>query len=354
MNVTNHKCPTCGAGLPFDPKKGLWVCKYCNTTFTEQDLAKEQEEPTNEEVKQEETGNNEQSNMDLYKCPSCGAQIIADENTTATFCVYCKNPAIIKSKLKGKFEPQYILPFKTTKQDAMDAFIKFKNGKIFTPEDFENPKNVQEITGIYIPFWLYSCDVDATIRVRGEKIKSWRMGNYRYTKTDTYSVIREGNIDYDDIPADGSEKFADDIMDSIEPYGYTDLTEFNLSYLSGFLAENYDVSNEDAFSRAKLRIENTSKDELNKTVTGYTTKFVESTDININNMEHKYVLLPVWLLNTKYKEKIYTFAMNGQTGKMVGNIPICKKKLIKKTLLTLLVSLIVTTIIVIIYRGIGG
>ncbi len=324
-NVTNHKCPNCNSGLPFDPEKGLWVCKYCNSEFTLEDLKNENKEQTSND-----------SNIDLYECPSCGAQILADENTTATFCVYCKNPAIIKSRLKENFKPEYIIPFKTTKQDAIYAFENFKKNKWFVPDEFNDSKTIQEISGIYIPFWLYNCDVKAHFTATGYRIKTWRSGNYRYTKTDTYSVIRAGNMGYNRVPADGSKRFDDSIMDSIEPFDYSELKEFDYSYLSGFLSEKYDVSVDEALIRAQNRIENTSKQKLQSTVLGYTRLSINNYHADLINTSNEYVLLPVWLLNTKYKDKIYTFAMNGQTSKLIGNIPVSIKKMILKGLLIFL------------------
>lgn len=341
-NVTNHKCPNCNSGLPFDPEKGLWVCKYCNSEFTLEDL-KDDNKNTNES-----TNNN--GNIDLYECPSCGAQILADENTTATFCVYCKNPAIIKSRLKENFKPEFIIPFKTTKQDAISAFEKFKKNKWFVPDEFNNPDTIQEISGIYIPFWLYSCDVEATLNATAYKIKTWRSGNYIYTKTDTYSIIRDGNMGYNKVPADGSKRFDDSIMDSIEPFDYTELQEFDYSYLSGFLSEKYDVSVDEALSRAQNRIENTSKEKLQNTVLGYTKSSINTFNAELLNLSNEYVLLPVWLLNTKYKDKFYTFAMNGQTGKLIGNIPVSIKKMILKGLFIFLSLNIIIFLILLFFR----
>lgn len=349
MSVTNHKCPNCEAGLPYNPEKGLWVCEYCNSEFTEEELNKYiQEKESKKEIKKKKEDNVESSNiveMDMYRCPSCGAEILTDENTTATFCVYCKNPAIIKERFKGEFNPDYIIPFKKTKQEAIDAFSRFSRGKLFTPDNFTDYKNIQEISSIYIPFWLYTCTVDAEINVDARKVRSWRSGNYRYTETSYYEAIRSGTLSFDKIPTDGSTEFDDKIMDSIEPYDYSELKEFNMSYLSGFLSEHYDVSKEKSFQRAEKRIKETTQNYLNSDIHGYSSKTITSSNINVNDLNAKYVLLPVWLLNTKYKDKLYTFALNGQTGKMVGNIPISKKKLIIKSSIVATLTAIITAII---------
>ncbi|MBE5821059.1 MAG: DNA helicase PriA [Clostridiales bacterium] len=347
MSITNHKCPNCEAGLPFNPEKGLWVCEYCKSEFTEEELnsyTKKSEKKTTTR-KKKEVNNENIVEMDMYRCPSCGAEILTDENTTATFCVYCKNPAIIKERFKGEFNPDYIIPFKKTKQDAIEAFSRFSKGKLFTPDSFTDYNNIQEISSIYIPFWLYTCDVNGEINVDARKVRSWRSGDYRYTETSYYDVTRNGELIFDRVPTDGSTEFDDNIMDSIEPYDYSEMTEFNMSYLSGFLSEHYDVNKDDSFERAENRIKETTKNYLNNDIHGYTSKTIASSNITIDNLDAKYVLLPVWLLNTKYNDKIYTFALNGQTGKMVGNIPICKKKLIIKSSIVAGLTAIITALI---------
>lgn len=317
MNALDHKCPTCSAKLPFNPKTQKWDCEYCANSYTLEQLNDFKE-------KQKQTSKNNE--LDVYRCPNCNANIITDKNTTATFCVYCGSTSIIKERLEGEFKPSKIIPFKTTKEHAIKAFKQFKKGKIFAPNDFNNEENIQKISGVYIPFWAYNCESQADLNFSAQNISKWRRGNYRYTKTDYYSVNRSGNMKFDKVPVDGSRKFDDNTMDSIEPFIYEDLKEFNISYLSGFFSEKYDVNIEEASIRAKERISNTVIDELKATVKNYSTITLSTSNIDIETNESEYILLPVWMLNIKYNGIPYLFAMNGQTGKMIGNIPIDNKK----------------------------
>lgn len=327
MEVLDHKCPACRAKLPFNPVTQKWDCEYCGNSYTLEQL--EEFESKEREKNKNKTENKKIDNdihADVYECPNCGAKVITDENTTATFCVYCGSTSIIKNKLEGEFKPVSIIPFKKTKEDAIEAFKEFKKGKIFTPKDFSEEKNIEKITGVYIPFWTYDCNVNGKIEVEAKDITTWSSGDYDYTKTDVYDVIRAGYMSYEKVPVDGSTKFDDDTMDSIEPFNYNELKQFNMSYLSGFLSEKYDVDKDEALVRAHDRILKSSIAELESTIKFYDSKYVKNSNIKIDTKKAEYILLPVWMLNIKYNDKMHLFAMNGQTGKMVGNIPIDKKK----------------------------
>jgi len=360
MEALDHKCPSCTATLPFDPTLQKWKCSYCGSEYTLEELEKyenaknadnsEKTNPSNDV----NLGEDSTIDVDVYECQSCGAKILTDENTTATFCVYCGNTAIIKNRLTGTLRPTKIIPFKNTKEEAIKTFVNYRKGKPFAPKDFSNKENIEKITGVYIPFWIYDCDVAASLEAVGKNIKTWTSGDYQYTKTDTYKVLREGNMNYEKVPTDASSKFDDDIMDSIEPFNYNDLADFSMSYLSGFLSEKYDVEKSEAFERAKTRVVNSTNEKLKETIIGYSTYNVVSSNMNINLKDSNYILLPVWMLNINYRGKVRKFAMNGQTGKMVGDIPIAPSKAISTSLVIFIVSFIILLILnIILIGGIG-
>ena len=341
-NAIDHKCPHCDAVLKFNPHGSNWKCEYCRSEFNIEQLEKYEENGNNKEI----SAIRNEEGLDVYTCNNCGASIVVDPNVSTTSCVYCKNTAILKDKLHGKFNPNYVIPFKCTKDDAIMAFKKLGKGKILMPKEFNIKKNIKEISGIYIPFWLFDFDAIGEVDLNCKRITSWRSGDYRYTKTDTYLVTRGGNMKFSNVPVDGSKRFPNDIMNSIEPFDYKELKEFSFSYLSGFLSEKYDMSSEEVVNEASNRAKNTFIEEMKKDVHGYNAVDVSSDSINLNNTKKQYVLLPVWMLNVKYKDKIYTIAMNGQTGKMVGNIPIDKKKAFFVWLLVFLVTFALSCLIV--------
>lgn len=346
MKTQDHKCPGCAADLPFNPKLQKWQCEFCGKVYNLEELTEYEKEFEKEEKI------NADDEIDTYTCENCGATLITDENTASTFCVYCRSNTVIKGKLKGKFSPKYVIPFAKTKEEAIEAFKKCKKGKLFAPKSFNDLKNISEITGVYIPFWLNTASTNVVGSGVGKVITSWSSGEYRYTKVDTYSFKRGMKNRFKKVPTDGSKKFQDDIMNSIEPFDYNDLKPFNMSYLSGFFAEKYDFEGNDAVVIAKERMINTSKSEVEKTLYKYNTKTFNNLDINFEELEQEYVLLPVWMLNIKFKEKMYPFAMNGQTGKMIGNVPIDFKKFWGYFAICFIVTLILTIVFSIIYINI--
>jgi len=329
MKTVDHKCPSCNASINYNPKTKNWVCEYCGGKFTLEELKANEENFKHTKISDSKELKEENIEMDIYHCQDCGAEIVADKNTAATFCVYCKNTAILKSRLADKFSPSKIIPFNKTKEDAIKAFETVGKGRFLMPKEFVDPRNIQELTGIYIPFWLYSCKMKGNVSGKGTKVISWSTHDYMYTKTDTYRVERGGLYSFENIPVDGSIRFNDAIMNSIEPFNYDELEEFNYSYLSGFLAEKYDVEKNEAKKITINRAEATTFGDLqSKARSSYTSFIPDTKNSEIEEETIDYVLLPVWMVNIKYKDKMYTFAMNGQTGKMIGDIPYSKSKLV--------------------------
>ncbi len=341
-NVTDQKCPSCRAPLRYSPKTKGWDCEYCKSHFTLEELKKKR--------KQKEKRQNKEMNSAGYTCKNCGANIIVSENTSATSCIYCKSTAILENRLENELTPSAIIPFIKTKEEAIEAFQKMGFRKWFVPKEFTNKKNIQEIQGIYIPFWLFDFLLETKISGKGKRISTWCSGEYQYTKTDTFRFEREGNFPFYDVPVDGSKHFDDALMNSIEPFEYKSLVDFDSAYLSGFLAEKYDLTKEEVQNIAIDRAENTAINRLESSLS-YTTKTIEDKVVNPLNLEGEYVLLPVWLLNIKYKDKVYPYAMNGQTGKMIGNIPTQKSKVIS---FFFFLALILSLITILLFMWIGG
>ena len=324
MKSVDYKCLNCDAPLKYNPSGKNWKCEYCASVFTKAELTRNEEKFEKTKVEEKKT---DDLVVDEYVCQNCGAKIVADANTAATFCVYCRNTAILKSRLDGKFAPNRVIPFAKTKKDAINGFSSVCKGKLFLPKEFALEKNINDITGVYIPFFLHSCDLDVTVRGKGTKVSTWRVGDTIYTKTDTYAVSREGNYGFDMIPVDGSTRFENAIMNSIEPFKYEDLVDFGAGYLSGFLAEKYDVEMEETKKESMKRAETSALNDLKSSASvGYATFNMEYSNIDKTKEDSEYVLLPVWMLNIKYNGKMYPFAMNGQTGKMIGDFPYSKGK----------------------------
>ena len=121
-------------------------------------------------------------------------------------------------------------------------------------------------------------------------------------------------------------------MESIEPYDFSDAVDFRTAYLAGYLADKYDVTAEQSIERANKRVKRSTEEAFASTVKGYATVTTESSSIKLRGGKAKYALYPVWILNTTWNGNKYTFAMNGQTGKFAGDLPVDKAAARKWTL----------------------
>jgi DNA-directed RNA polymerase subunit RPC12/RpoP len=352
MDTTVLKCPGCGSPLPYDASIGKWKCESCGSIFGVEEINKMTQDSDLDTDTQKNPNppnitsdpNDPQPDLNVYRCKNCGAEMVADDTTAATFCVYCGSTSILKNRLEGEFRPSRVIPFAKKKEDAINAFKNLMHTENFVPDDFTKESNIEKITGVYIPFWLYSGNVSGHIQGRLHKIQTWRSGDYKYTKTDIYDCERAGSVAFDGIPADGSKKFDDDTMDSIEPFDLTALEKFNYAYLSNFLAEKYDVTADEDQERAAQRMRNTIISHLEKTINGTLISPQQNVKEKIENIE--YVMLPVWMLNTFWQGKAYTFAMNGQTGKLVGQVPVDKGKWFRSFLITSVICTPIAYIII--------
>ena len=239
----------------------------------------------------------------------------------------------MKGNFSGDLRPDLVIPFKLDKKAATQALKKYIAGKKFVPKIFKQDNHIDEIKGVYVPHWLFSCDAMTNVNYKAQRVRTWSDSNYNYTETSYYNIFRSGSISFDNVPVDGSTKMADDLMESIEPFDISQGVDFNTAYLAGYLADKYDVTVEQSIPRANERIKESALDAFRKTVEGYSSVTEENANVNSSNGTYKYALYPVWLLNTSWNGEKFTFGINGQTGKIVGNLPVDKGAIWKLRLL---------------------
>lgn len=330
--LMEYKCPCCGGGINFDSTLQKMKCPYCETEFeldTLQEYYKDVQSDTGDDIKWDNQTNSdwdagETDNLRTYGCQSCGAEIVADATLGSSKCPYCDNPIVMKAQFGGDLKPDIIIPFKLDKKAAKAKLTDHVSGRKLLPREFKSQNHIDEIKGVYVPFWLFDADADAKIRYKATKTKRWEDSQYKYVETSYYSVIREGDIGFDTIPVDGSSKMADDLMESVEPFDIKEAVPFQTAYLAGYLADRYDVTSDASVGRANQRVKKSTEDAFRATVKNFDTVITEQSNIRLSNGKVKYALYPVWMLNTTWKGNKYTFAMNGQTGKFVGNLPVDK------------------------------
>ncbi|MBQ8575897.1 MAG: hypothetical protein IJ447_07630 [Clostridia bacterium] len=332
-STIEYKCPSCGGAIEFDPTVQKMKCPYCDSEFEMEVLKKLDEEEKNKQPDKMdwetkaggEWQDGEADSIKVYTCKSCGGEIVADDTTSATSCPYCDNPVVISGQVSGELKPDFVIPFKVTKEQAKEALKKHISGKKFIPKTFKEENHLDEIKGIYVPFWLFDANARAHINYKATKVRHWSDTKYNYTNVSTYRVRRGGCVGFEHVPVDGSSKMADELMESIEPFDFKDAVDFQTAYLAGYLADKYDVTPENSIERANERIKTSTEQLFASTVTGYNSVITENSSVQLENGTAKYALYPVWLLNTTWQGQKYTFAMNGQTGKFVGDLPVDKK-----------------------------
>ena len=376
--VTNYQCPACTGPLHYSAKSGKLECDYCDSSFDVAEIealyarkeaeaaaakqaadakaeaaqaakaeaaeaaAAKQAADAKAEAAQAAKAEAaeaaaasggwdtsdlsrdwgaEADGLRVYSCPSCGAELICDQSTAATACPYCGNPAIVPGQFSGALRPDYILPFRLSKDDAVQALRAHYKGKPFLPRSFTSANHIEQIQGVYVPFWLFDGGAEGAASYRASNTNVFETGDYEITETRHYHVVRAGSLAFEKIPVDASSKMPDDHMDSIEPFDYAQLRPFSTAYLPGYLADKYDVTIDDSRDRADTRCRETLAQALRDTVTGYGACVTEREDIALRRGKVHYALLPVWMLSTKWRGQDFLFAMNGQTGKLVGDLP---------------------------------
>lgn len=352
--VTNYQCPACTGPLHYSAKSGKLECDYCDSSFDVAEIealyarkeaeaaAAKQAADAKAEAAQAAKAEAaeaaaasggwdtsdlsrdwgaEADGLRVYSCPSCGAELICDQSTAATACPYCGNPAIVPGQFSGALRPDYILPFRLSKDDAVQALRAHYKGKPFLPRSFTSANHIEQIQGVYVPFWLFDGGAEGAASYRASNTNVYETGDYEITETRHYHVVRAGSLAFEKIPVDASSKMPDDHMDSIEPFDYAQLRPFSTAYLPGYLADKYDVTIDDSRDRADTRCCETLAQALRDTVTGYGACVTEREDIALRRGKVHYALLPVWMLSTKWRGQDFLFAMNGQTGKLVGDLP---------------------------------
>ena len=327
--LQEYKCPCCGGAIAFDAGLQKMKCPFCDTEFEMEALAAYDSELKNEvpdELKWESSDPQpwQEEGVRGYVCKSCGGEIIADDNTAATSCPFCGNPIVMMEQFSGTLKPDRVIPFKLDKEAAIAALKKHYSGKRLLPKIFADENHLQEIQGVYVPVWLFDAEADADVRFKATQVRAWSDSRYDYTQTSFFALSRSGSIGFERIPVDGSTKMDDALMESIEPYDFSEAVDFQTAYLAGYLADKYDVDAEASIERANQRVRESTQEAVASTAQGYTSVIPEFSSVRLKKGASQYALYPVWLLNTKWNGNTYTFAMNGQTGKLVGDLPMDK------------------------------
>lgn len=311
MPVMEYKCPGCGSSMAFDSESGKLACKSCGR----EENIEQWEDPL---VKQTFT----EDEAKEYHCNSCGAVIFTEAETTATTCSFCGSNVVLGDRLTGELAPVKVIPFAISKEEAIAAFKKWCRNGLLTPRGFMNANRIKSITGMYVPFWLYDVHNDVEVHANATRVRTYVSGDYQITETKHYEVYRKLSLTYRKLPVDASEKMNDQLMDRLEPFPYEELKDFKTPYLAGYIAEKYNYTDEELVPRMEEKLQPFIDAAISESTSEYSTVMHKHKHIDSNVLRTDYVLLPVWMVNYDFGKQEHTFAMNGQTGKVVGKPPI--------------------------------
>ena len=342
MATMNYKCPNCDGPLTFNPDKQLFTCEYCLGEFApaqvqQMNEKKEQRETHDErEVKRDEERKKEAAKQGAaaddeypvsYTCPSCGAEVVTTSTTAATTCFYCYNPVVLGSRLSGEFNPDKVVPFELSKEKAVDRFLEMCGKKWFLPKGFTGKEQVEKLNGVYFPYWFADEQKTAHLTATGKKIRTWRSGNKEYTETRIFHVVRGGNVIVKNVFERALKSESREMLQSVHPYDLTKAQPFAMSYLSGFQAEKRDLEKKDVEPIIEQKMHQYTEQALKDTMEGYDVIQTESFNEHTDLAAYSYDLLPVWLVTYNFNGEIIPFAINGQTGKAYGKLPVAAGKL---------------------------
>lgn len=340
--------------MGFDSDTGMLRCNSCGRTDNIKDMAKGSHDPSEGDISydkdehdtaaendafdnpyQDASNHDEPINHSTYNeneanqyhCNNCGAILITDALTTATTCSFCGAGVVLGDRLSGSLAPTKVLPFSISKENAQIAFKNWCRKGLLTPKGFMNADRIKNITGLYIPFWLYDLNGRGEAEAICTRIRTYEMGEYIYTETKYYQVYRKVDLNYSRVPCDASAKMDDTLMDKLEPFYYKDLQDFSMPYLAGYIAEKYDFDDTALLPRIKERVGSYVDSYVSSTISGYSSVMYNRKDINVRQKAADYTLLPIWMVCYDYKQAEHTFAMNGQTGKIVGKPPLSAGKI---------------------------
>ena len=312
-------CRNCGGQLVFDPTKQKLVCEHCGGEFAPEEYDLASKEPYSDkqaESANEIYGTHSEELMDcyVYTCSSCGGEIIINGSEASTKCIYCGNSAVVFSRISKHKRPKYILPFKITKEEAVDSVRKtFKKG-IFIPGAVKNFK-ADNVRGIYIPYWIVDLSHKGNVIVSGK--------NRREKKVQSCYYGRTGSMRLTNVPLDASKLLSDESSARLEPYDLKEVVPFDEDYLLGFYSNASDITYGDLRSAASKRARDCFNEAAIESVqVGHSKKiFKEDHVTSIEYPSMTYVMLPAWFITYDYKGQHNTILVNGQTGKIVCGVP---------------------------------
>jgi len=333
--MQNYQCKNCGATLYWNVEAEKLKCLYCDSVFQPSDFEDKTLDENIPEASANETPEAEEQeyvnakdyadDMAVYECENCGGEVVTLKTTMADICPYCGEAVSITSKAVNSFRPKLCIPFKKDKKAAMSIYKKYVERSFLTPKVFKKENTIEKMQGLFAPFYLHTIVNTSTHSLEGENRTSHRSGDDKITTHSLYDLTLKATGLFQRIPTDGAVRLPNKLMDTLEPFDYDGCKSFDPAYMAGFVAEQYDDEMETLNARAETKAQQTMTDRA-LSAFSYDSIKLKNESHNIIDHSSEYAMLPVWILNVVHGNKKYTYAINGQTGKIVGKLPLSKSK----------------------------
>ena len=322
------ECTSCGASIEFDPSGGNLKCPYCGYETTIAPAESEAESVAQEMdfAQAEATGNFDWgAEKKTIICKSCSAETIYDALQVADSCPYCGSNQVMEANDKNSLAPNGVCTFEISDKQAGKNFEKWIKGKWFMPTEAKRNAKPDAFNGIYVPYWTF--DTKTSSRYTAEYGKDRQVKDKdgkEKTVTDWYPTSGFYQEFIDDHLVSATNRYDRDMMKKVEPYNVLNNKGYRPEYVAGFLAERYSIGLKDGWNQARKEIHHHLENKISKKIKHdnhadrvRSLKFSTTHD----GITYKYLMVPLWLSSFTYKEKIYHFMVNGQTGKVGGDVP---------------------------------
>lgn len=347
IDVTTCKCPNCKGTSYFDPKTQKMKCEYCGSVF---DMPKTEatfviERNLSELITQGSVWNE----AEVYRCESCGAKQIVENQNVAHVCAFCGTKNIVKTEELPGLKPQGVVPFKIDKEKAGQLAIKYVKKKFYAPKKFKQSAKAENLHGIYNP--VFTFDAYTTSFYEGQLGKNYV--TYRYVdgrriadhKTRYFHIGGTQDDHFDDLLVQASSNISMDVIRQLEPFPTGNAIEYRPEYLLGYSASTYNKEGEDCWQECQRLMKERIERAILKNY-DYDVKVSLNIQTNFSNQTYKYILVPIYVGHYTYKNKLYNFFVNGFNGRVAGKTPVSR---VKVGLTVFIVLLIITAFILIGY-----
>lgn len=376
----NKRCQGCNGPLVFDPATQKLVCEFCGNEY---DIPQELDEE--EKAAQNQTGQanaTAQTNADgtpgatatsrrirrnrhgerplaeaersscdwgvkkkMVKCQVCGAQTIYDASQTASTCPYCDSNQMMEADQQDDtMAPTGICVFRIDRSQALQQFRVWVNGLWFAPNKLKQVAQADTINGIYMPHWTF--DTEASAKYKGEYgiDKKDKEGK---THTEWHACSGMVSEFIDDHLEPACSKQTNYLMNRLQPFNTNDYEDYKPEYMAGYIAERYTVTVHDSWKLAQKTLERHMDELAKKDIKRHHSsdhQRTTSVKCQFDDVQFKYLFLPIWLSSYKYNGKVYQFMVNGQTGKVEGDRPYSAWKIIFAILVAFLIVYLIVNL----------